>query len=66
VKNDRWRDQVVSQMRIKQGYLTGTETVTVRIRVAGEQAWLTIKGALRGFADWSSNILSQWRIRSRC
>ncbi|MCP5365688.1 MAG: CYTH domain-containing protein [Hyphomicrobiales bacterium] len=33
---------------IRQGYLTTTKTLSVRVRTFGEQAFLTIKGAMRG------------------
>lgn len=48
VKNDLWRGQIISQVRMKQGYVSGGENATVRIRVAGEQAWLTIKSTTQG------------------
>ncbi len=42
-----WRDAVAGQgVRMRQGYLAagGPDQPSVRIRVAGEQAWLTVKG----------------------
>jgi len=33
---------------ITQGYLRADERASVRVRVAGDQAWLTVKGALQG------------------
>lgn len=30
--------------RLQQGYLASTDGVAVRVRVAGDQAWLTVKG----------------------
>ncbi len=35
-------------VRIRQGYLTTGTRATVRIRVAGEGAWITVKGDSRG------------------
>lgn len=34
--------------RLRQGYLPTTTGVSVRVRVAGDAAWLTIKGPTRG------------------
>lgn len=49
VSGDSWRSQVVSSTRIVQGYLTRGE-VTVRARIRGERAYLTIKGRSQGIA----------------
>jgi adenylate cyclase len=35
-------------LEIIQGYCSTTRSVAVRIRVAGEQAWITLKGESRG------------------
>lgn len=48
VDGDGWRDAVESETRIMQGYLANNQNATVRVRVAGDQAWLTIKGMMRG------------------
>ena len=50
VNGDSWRDAVLSQERIMQGYLANNQNATVRVRVKGEQAFLTIKGAARGIS----------------
>jgi adenylate cyclase len=47
VANDSWRDGTPGQ-RIAQGYLSQDPDRTVRIRIAGENAWLTIKGRTEG------------------
>jgi CYTH domain-containing protein len=44
VAHDTWRAQVTSATRIRQGYLCVEAGRTVRVRLAGEQGWLTIKG----------------------
>lgn len=36
-------------VRLVQGYLSTQKTATIRVRVASEQAWLTIKGETTGF-----------------
>lgn len=50
VKGDSWRDAVLSQERIMQGYLANNQNATVRVRVKGEGAFLTIKGATQGIS----------------
>jgi adenylate cyclase len=47
VTNDSWRGGSPG-VRIAQGYLTQDPERTVRVRVAGERAWLTIKGHTEG------------------
>lgn len=48
VEGDAWRGQVASESHIMQGYLASSPEVTVRVRVKGDQAFLTIKGESRG------------------
>jgi adenylate cyclase len=50
VNGDSWRDAVLSQERIMQGYLANNQNATVRVRVKGEHAFLTIKGAAQGIS----------------
>ncbi|SDE36665.1 CYTH domain-containing protein [Desulfuromonas thiophila] len=45
---DGWRQQARSRQRLCQGYLCSSVERTVRVRLAGEQAWLTIKGPTQG------------------
>lgn len=44
IANDDWKQDVSNSTIIKQGYLNSTPERTVRIRVRGEKAYLTIKG----------------------
>ena len=53
--DDRWRGAVRRSERIAQGYLVGAQALhegharaSVRVRRAGEQAWLNIKSAALG------------------
>ncbi len=48
VTGDGWRPQVTVQTRFSQGYLSRDPALTVRVRIAGDQAFLTIKGATTG------------------
>lgn len=49
VKNDAWRESVESESHIMQGYLAADANVTVRVRIKGDAAYLTIKGPTQGF-----------------
>lgn len=44
VVDGSWREKVTRSQRMEQGYLAGSETASVRIRVAGSEARLNIKG----------------------
>lgn len=48
VVGDAWRAEVASATRIVQGYVAQTERATVRVRIKGERAFLTLKGASQG------------------
>jgi adenylate cyclase len=50
VRSDAWRDRVESASRITQGYLAADPQVTVRVRLRGDQAYLTIKGEAKGIS----------------
>jgi adenylate cyclase len=50
VKNDAWREQMESAERISQGYLAADATVTVRVRLRGDRAYLTVKGRTQGIS----------------
>ena len=47
VTDDSWRDGTPG-VRIAQGYLSQDPERTARVRIAGEKAWLTIKGRTHG------------------
>ena len=47
VADDSWRDGTPG-VRIAQGYLSQDPERTVRVRIGGEKAWLTIKGRTHG------------------
>jgi len=50
VRGKSWRSAVESQARVLQGYLASDAKVTVRVRVTGAAAYLTIKGATSGIS----------------
>ncbi len=49
VLDDSWREGS-SATRIAQGYLSQDPDRTVRVRIAGDQAWITIKGRSAGIS----------------
>lgn len=48
VTGDGWRQPAQAQTRFSQGYLSRDPARTVRVRMAGAAAFLTIKGATQG------------------
>jgi CYTH domain-containing protein len=49
VTGEAWREQATGR-QYRQGYLSSDPERSVRVRLADEQAWLTIKGRSRGAA----------------
>lgn len=50
VRSEAWRDEVISRRQMSQGYLGGEGKASVRIRIAGEQAWLSVKSVSAGMS----------------
>jgi len=48
VSGEGWRQAATRQTRFSQGYLSRDPARTVRVRIAGDAAFLTIKGETRG------------------
>jgi adenylate cyclase len=48
VRSEAWRTQAERAERLVQGYLANTPFSSIRVRMAGEQAWLNIKQAVSG------------------
>ena len=48
VLDDSWRQQADRATPMRQGYMSGGERASVRVRVQGEQAFLNIKSATLG------------------
>ena len=48
VKSMDWQGMADAGTRFMQGYMANTEKVAIRVRVAGEQAWLALKSASAG------------------
>ncbi|MCX4258985.1 MAG: CYTH domain-containing protein [Muribaculaceae bacterium] len=46
--DDSWREMAESSVDMCQGYLCRRPEATVRVRVAGEKAWITVKGKNHG------------------
>lgn len=58
VRDASWREGEPAGMRMSQGYLSRERGRTVRVRLAGNQAWLTIKGMAEGISrpEYEYNI----------
>ena len=50
VLNDAWRVTVSSRTLLRQGYLANTARASIRVRLAGDQGWLSVKAMTRGLA----------------
>ncbi|MEW8625782.1 MAG: CYTH domain-containing protein [Candidatus Thiodiazotropha sp.] len=50
VINDKWKDSIIREAVIKQGYLATTDRATVRVRVDGDEANINIKGRTDGIS----------------
>jgi len=50
LNSDKWRSLVVSSHPILQGYLNAQAERTVRVRIKGDEAFLTVKGKNEGIA----------------
>ena len=48
IANDAWREQVVTSKQMRQGYLSVGQESSVRVRVVGDSARLTIKKRIEG------------------
>jgi adenylate cyclase len=48
VDGDAWRSGVRRRELFRQGYLAGSAACSVRVRVAGDRAWLGLKGRVQG------------------
>ena len=50
LKNDDWRALASEGVRYRQGYIDTVNGTTVRVRIAGDQGYLTLKGKRGGEA----------------
>src|SRR5579863_4526788 len=50
VLGERWRPEVSSSTLLRQGYLANTARASVRVRLAGNEAWLSVKAMTPGAA----------------
>ncbi len=48
VVTEAWRARVTRSRTMRQGYLSGSEKGSVRVRISGGEAWLNIKSATLG------------------
>lgn len=57
IKNDGWRISASEGTRFQQGYISTVSGTAVRVRIAGDKGFLTLKGASRGAAGISRTEL---------
>ena len=50
VRDDTWRPLVRRRELLRQGYLANTARCSVRVRLAGERGWLSVKAMTPGIA----------------
>jgi adenylate cyclase len=50
VASDGWRAQVSASTLLRQGYLANTTRASVRVRLAGQSGWLSVKAMTRAIA----------------
>ncbi len=50
IKDESWRDCIIESVSIRQGYLSLEPDRTVRVRIFGERAFLTVKGLTIGIS----------------
>jgi adenylate cyclase len=43
LKSEAWRSQARARQAMSQGYLASNDRVSLRVRIAGQEAWLNIK-----------------------
>jgi adenylate cyclase len=48
LRSDAWRAQARNRMLMRQGYLSSGSRCSIRVRIAGEQAWLNMKAKRSG------------------
>jgi adenylate cyclase len=50
VINDSWRERVLQKTLLRQGYIANTQRASVRVRLAGQVGWLSVKAMTRGLS----------------
>lgn len=50
LRDESWRQHADAGVDYRQGYLHGDASIAVRVRAAGDAAWLTIKGGGAGIS----------------
>ncbi len=48
--DDSWRDWVCQKTLLRQGYIANTRRASVRVRLAGEAGWLSVKSMTPGLS----------------
>lgn len=48
VKDSSYKDLAIESFELRQGYLSRNPDATVRVRISGDKAWLTVKSRNKG------------------
>jgi adenylate cyclase len=48
--DDSWRDNVLQKTLLRQGYIANTRRASVRVRLAGDAGWLSVKSMTPGLS----------------
>ena len=59
--NEGWRERVLHSTLLRQGYIANTPRASVRVRLAGEAGWLSVKSMTRSLsrAEYEAAIPAQ-------
>jgi adenylate cyclase len=50
LRSDAWRAATTRRTRLRQGYLANNERCSIRVRLAGDAAWISVKAMTPGIA----------------
>ena len=50
VASAAWRQQTQRRIMLRQGYLANTQRASVRVRIAGDEGWLSVKSMTTGLS----------------
>ena len=66
LKHDGWRNQASAPQTLHQGYISVEKERTIRVRIIGDKAWLTLKRLLfPTSAAANLSMKSRWNTRGR-
>ncbi len=66
VNDEGWRAGVRQRSLLRQGYIANTARASVRVRLAGDQGWLSVKSTRRGVRAPNTKYLCPPSRRGSC